>query len=114
MFLEIDTMHFWKNEEVERDFDRFLDHLKEQNVKVVFVCAPIYIGLTDKVDNLPEFYETFQSYSDKYQIPILDYKYYYLSYDTAYFYNATHLNKTGAELFTIKLCHGLDSLGLLK
>ena len=113
-FLEIDTWHFNKNEEVARDFDRFLDHLKEQNVKIVFVCAPIYIGLTYKVDNLPEFYATFQTYSDKYQIPILDYTYYYLSYDTAFFYSALHLNKTGAELFTTKLCHDLDSLGLLK
>ena len=88
--------------------------LKKQNIKVVFVGAPIYIGLINKVDNLPEFFETFESYSNKYQIPILDYTYYYLSYDTAYFYNATHLNKTGAKLFTTKSCHDLDSLGILK
>lgn len=112
-YLEIDTWHFTNNKEIERNFDRFLGHLKEQNVRVVFVCAPVYIGLTYKVDNLPEFYETFQSYSNKYQIPMLDYTYYYLSYDTTYFYNATHLNKTGAELFTTKLCHDLDSLGIL-
>ena len=113
-FLEIKTRHFEKNQTTAWMFDTFLCQLKEQGIKVVFVYAPIYIGLTYKVDNLPEFYETFQSYSDKYQIPMLDYTYYYLSYDTAYFYNATHLNKTGAELFTTKLCHDLDSLGLLK
>ena len=95
-------------------FNAFLGQLKKQNISAVFVCAPIYIGLTNKIDNLPEFYETFRFYSNKYQIPILDYTYYYLSHDTTYFYNATHLNKTGAELFTTKLCHDLDSLGLLK
>lgn len=113
-FLEVETIHFGKNQTTERMFDAFLGQLKKQNIKVVFVGAPIYIGLTNKVDNLPEFYETFQYYSDKHQIPMLDYTYYYLSYDTAYFYNATHLNKTGAELFTTELCHDLDSLGLLK
>lgn len=112
-FSKINTYHFNRNENVEEAFDSFLCQLKKQNIKVVFVGAPIYIGLTNKVDNLPEFFETFQSYSNKYQIPILDYTYYYLSYDTAYFYNATHLNKTGAELFTTKLCHDLDSLGIL-
>lgn len=113
-YLEINTFHFSKNEKTEKAFDLFLEQLKEKKVKVVFVYAPIYIGLTKKVDNLSECHKTFQYYSDKYQIPILDYTYYYLSYDTAYFYNATHLNKTGAELFTTKLCHDLDSLGILK
>ena len=110
---EIESFHFGKNEKTEQAFDVFLGQLKEQGVKVVFVYAPIYIGLTYKVDNLSECYATFQSYSDKYQIPVLDYTYYYLSYDTTYFYNATHLNKKGSELFTAKLCHDLDSLGLL-
>ena len=114
-FSEINTLHFITDDErTEKDFDVFLGQMKDQNVKIVFVYAPIYIGLTNKVDNLVDFYETFQSYSDKYQIPILDYTYHYLSYDTSYFYNALHLNKTGAELFTTKLCHDLDSLGLLK
>ena len=30
------------------------------------------------------------------------------------FWNATHLNKTGAELFTTKLAHDIDSIGWLK
>lgn len=30
------------------------------------------------------------------------------------FWNATHLNTTGAEIFTTKLAHDIDSLGLLK
>lgn len=113
-YSEIESFHFGKNGKTEQVFDEFLSQLKEQGVKVVFVYAPIYIGLTYKVDNLSECNETFQSYSDKYQIPILDYTYYYLSYDTTYFYNATHLNKTGAELFTMQLSHDLDSLGIFQ
>ena len=113
-YSKIESFHFSKNGKTEQAFDEFLSQLKEQDVKVVFVYAPVYIGLTNKVDNLSDCYETFQYYSEKYQIPVLDYTYYYLSYDTAHFYNATHLNKTGAELFTTKLCHDLDSLGILQ
>lgn len=113
-FSKINSYHFNRDEQTERAFEVFLMQLKEQNIEIIFVYAPIYIKLTNKVDNLPEVYETFQSYSNKYQIPILDYTYYYLSYDTTYFYNANHLNKTGAELFTKQLCYDLDSLGILQ
>ena len=112
-FSRISSFHFNKDEAVAKEFDDFLKELKNQKVRIVFVCAPLYFGITKIVDNLFEYYETIQSYSDKYEIPILDYFNYYLSYDTTYFYNAMHLNKTGAELFTIQLCHDLDSLGIL-
>ena len=109
-FSEMKCFHFERMENIESEFGLFLKQLKEQGIEVVFVCAPIYSGLTAIVDNLPEFYETIQAYSEKYQIPVLDYTYDSLSYDTLYFYNATHLNKTGAKLFTTKLCQDLDSL----
>ena len=55
------------------------------------------------------FFRIINTYS-----PILNYTYDPISYDTNFFYNATHLNKTGAELFTRKLAHDIDSLQLLK
>ena len=96
------------------EFDAFLSELQKDGVKVIFVSPPIYIGVTEKLVNLSEFYDFRKRFSEKYDIPVLDYIYDSISYDTAYFYNAMHLNKTGAELFTTKLCHDLDSLGLLK
>jgi len=77
-FSKINSYHFNRDEQTERAFEVFLMQLKEQNIEIIFVYAPIYIKLTNKVDNLPEVYETFQSYSNKYQIPILDYTYYLL------------------------------------
>lgn len=76
-FSKIKTYHFIGNESVEKAFDSFLCQLIKQNIRVVFVVAPIYIGLTNKIDSLPEFYKIFQSYSDKYAIPIMDYTYYH-------------------------------------
>jgi lysophospholipase L1-like esterase len=96
-----------------RVFDRYLDKLKEEDIKVVFVYAPIYIGLIKKMDHIEGMYSMYDSIAKKYDIPILDYNYDPLCCDTAYFYNATHLNKAGAERFSIKLAHAIDSLKLL-
>lgn len=113
-FAKIDEYRFKAIQDVVDEFDVFLSELQKEGVKVLFVCSPIYIGATEKTVNLSEFYDFRDHFSEKYSIPVLDYIYDSLCYDTAYFYNATHLNKTGAELFTIKLCHDLDSLGILQ
>lgn len=113
-FAKIETYRFMAIQDVVDEFDVFLSELQKEGVRVLFVCSPIYIGATEKTVNLSEFYDFRDHFSEKYSIPVLDYIYDSLCYDTAYFYNATHLNKTGAELFTIKLCHDLDSLGILQ
>ncbi|MDR0799274.1 MAG: hypothetical protein LBN18_05915 [Dysgonamonadaceae bacterium] len=95
-------------------FDKYLSKAHAENIKVIFVYAPIYIGATQKVKNIEGMYAMYDSIAKKYDIPILDYNYDPISYDTAYFYNATHLNKTGSELFTTKLAHDIDSLGIMK
>ena len=95
-------------------FDKYLSAAKSEDIKIIFVYAPIYIEGTKKIRNIDGMYAMYDSIAKKYDIPILDYNYSFISYDTAYFYNAMHLNKTGAELFSVKLAHDIDSLGILK
>lgn len=95
-------------------FEQFLAERKKEGIQVIFCYAPIYIGFTNKVENLDEFFACYKSYAERYDIPILDYTYHELSKDTAYFYNASHLNKTGAEIFSTQLAHDLDSLKLIE
>ena len=47
--------------------------------------------------------ELFKKFSKKYDIPFYDYSTDTLCFHKKYFYNALHLNKTGAEIFTNKL-----------
>ncbi|MDR0940745.1 MAG: hypothetical protein LBM68_00805 [Bacteroidales bacterium] len=95
-------------------FDNYLASAYSQNIKVIFVYAPVYIEATKKIKNIEGMYAMYDSIAQKYDIPILDYNYDAISYDTTYFYNATHLNKKGAELFSTKLAHDIDSLGILR
>lgn len=108
----IDKIEFLPLPDVVDDFDVFLSDLQKDDIRVIFVSSPIYIGATEKLVNLDDFYAFRDSFAKKYDIPVLDYIHDDICYDTAYFYNATHLNKAGAEKFTMELSRCIDSLGL--
>lgn len=96
------------------EFDKFCANILSDNISMCFVYAPVYIEATNKLINEDEMYEAYQTIANKYNIPILDYNYNPISYDSTNFYNATHLNKKGSILFSTQLAHDLDSLGIVK
>lgn len=110
----VEKIEFKTNASIVEDFDAFLSELQKDGVKVIFVSSPICAMATKKLVNPSEFYEFRDRFSEKYNIPVLDYIDDAICNDTTYFSNATHLNRAGAELFTTKLCQDLDSLGLLR
>lgn len=95
-------------------FIEFLEQITYDGTKVIFVYAPLYHEVRTKMTNESQMYEMYDTIATRFNIPILDYNDIPLCYDTAYFYNGTHLNKIGAELFTTKLAHDIDSIGFLK
>lgn len=95
-------------------FIDYIEGLQEENIKLILVFAPIYKDGLSKVLDLEEIHGLYYDLANKYNLPILDYANCWLSQDTTYFYNATHLNKQGAELFSTKLAHDIDSLGIIQ
>ncbi|MBO7481730.1 MAG: hypothetical protein J6T63_06450 [Bacteroidales bacterium] len=110
----IDTLHFSYYNESKELFCKYVKQCRDENIKVVFVYSPCYIGATSKVDNIQEFYDVFDSIATQYECIILDYFHSPICYDTTYFYNAMHLNKIGSEIFSTTLAHDLDSLHLFE
>lgn len=110
-FGQIDTLGFECNPEAVAIFDRYLAQCQREGIRVVMVYAPFYIGATHKmgpaVDSMFAFY---RSFADRYSCDILNYTYDSICYDTLNFYNASHLNRRGAELFSTKLAHDLKEL----
>jgi hypothetical protein len=94
-------------------FDDYLSRAKIEGIKIIFVYTPLYIGATRKIENLKEMHILYQKLADKYSIPILDYTYMGICYDTIYFYNAMHLTKTGAEIFSDSLANDIRRLGII-
>lgn len=110
VFDAISTVPFKVNADAVDMFDKYLAQCKVEGIRVVMVFAPIYIGVTEKMESPQEMFDYYQSFADKYQFDILNYTYDSVCYDTNYFYNATHLNKAGAELFSAKLAVDLKVL----
>jgi hypothetical protein len=91
-------------------FDSFLEECKVLDIKVIFVVSPEFIEGQSYVTNRKEIFSTFDSMSTKYNIPFFDYSKESISYESEYFYNATHMNKNGAELFTKRFVADLKPL----
>ena len=90
-------------------FENFLNECKTEKVKIIFVYIPEYIERRTFIKNRDEIFSVFAMFSKKYNIPFYDYSNDTISFHKKYFYNASHLNKTGAELFTSKLAQKLKS-----
>lgn len=103
------------NDTVVDIFDNLLNQLQYENVQAVMVYSPMYIkALENMSPTFDTIMEVYTKMSQKYDVPILDYRTLPMNSDTAFFVDATHLNYKGAELFTTKLAHDIDSIGLLK
>lgn len=95
-------------------FEQFLVDCKNQNIKLIFVYTPEYIDGQKFVKNRQMVMNLYTHYSKKYQIPFYDYSNDTICFQKKYFYNASHLNKTGAELFTHQLVDTLQQDEIVK
>lgn len=88
-------------------FNLFLNECKKNSIQVIFVYTPEYIEGQKFVTNRNEIVTLFEEIAMKHNILFLNYSDNSISKQKKYFYNALHLNKTGAELFTNKLIKDL-------
>ena len=110
-FRQIDTLGLTVNPEAVEIFERYLAQCQSEGIQVVMVYAPFYIGATQKMGSAVDtMFALYQDFADRYGCQILNYTYDSICYDTDYFYNASHMNRQGAELFSIKLAKDLSEL----
>jgi len=87
--------------------------VKEESQKgtiVILVFPPTYFELKKYILNRDELISTYKSITDENNILFLDYSQSIFSKNRNYFYNATHLNKLGSELFSRKLALDIKAL----
>ena len=101
--------------EMAKLLDVFLKECKDDNIQVIMVFVPEYIDAVNATEsvNATAVLNLYNSLSAKYDFPFLDYSRDSICYNPANFYNALHLNSRGAELFTKKLAHDIDLLGIM-
>ena len=86
---------------------------KNENVDVVLVCFPEYHPIRDVYGNVMQVENVFDSIAHEYQVPLLDYCQLDITFDSTFYYDPNHLKTRGSELFTLRLCHDLDSLQII-
>lgn len=96
-------------------FEAFIRTCKSECIDIVLVYSPIYEPVEKQLTDREIFDEYMQNISKKYDITYLDYtKDIELNSNKIYYSSPGHLNLSGAELFTIKLAHDIDSIGFLE
>jgi hypothetical protein len=106
-------MAFTVDKDVDVLFNDFLKECKQYNIKVIMAYSPPYYELNDYLET-EKIFDYYHAIAKKYDIPFLNYSCDSISFDKTNYYNATHMNQRGAELFSKKVCYHIDSLNLLK
>lgn len=86
-----------------RLFEKYLKDCKEQNIEVVLVYSPYYIEGQQFIENQQQIISIYHELAKKYEVAFYNFINDEICYKKDYFYNASHLNIKGSELFTKKL-----------
>lgn len=108
-----DTVNYKRDTAAIDLLNNFITDCKKDTISIILIHSPFYREGFEKIQNNQEMLDLFQNIADRNNIPFLDYSIDPICYDTSYFYNAMHLNARGADIFTAKLAHDLDSLNLI-
>jgi hypothetical protein len=84
---------------------------QSKNQKVILLLTPIYIAGINKIENIDELRSVVKKVTSQYSnVTFLDYSISNLSYEKSFFFNAMHLNNTGANYLSHILANTTDSI----
>ena len=92
-------------------FREFLEDAKQRGVKVVMVYSPEYYSVQAKYTNRRDVMNIYRYFSERYEVPLIDYSNDTLCNSTSNFFNSQHLNKKAAEVFSKELGNDMKQRG---
>ena len=108
------NIHWHRNKEVEKLFIDFLVDCHMKRIKVVLVFAPFYYKLAYLIEDFDGLKTYYRDIAKKNNAVFLDFSLDSMSYSKNNFHNASHLNKKGADVFTLKLVNKLKEMDSLE
>lgn len=94
---------------VKRLYD-YLEFCNKKGIKVILVFPPVYYEFLHYCKNKDYIFSIFRNCQTRYGVNFLDYSNDELSQSKNNFYNSQHLNKAGAEMFSVKLAKDIKPL----
>lgn len=109
---QLNELHFICDSACLTMLDEELAFCRLNGIQAIMVFAPVYVGALEKMSEADYnlMMQVYHGLSEKYGVPFLNFLCDDLCQDTAYFYNATHMNQFGAELFSLQLADSLKSI----
>lgn len=92
-----------------RVLEDLIETCQSNHIEVVLVYSPQYYEMLDLVTNRAEIFAKFQEIACRYKVPFWNFSGTDICSKKDYFYNSQHLNKKGAELFSLRLARQLQS-----
>ena len=80
---------------------------KKENIQLVFTIAPEFYKGQDYMLNRNKVIHLYEQTLEKHHLPLIDYSSDSISFQQKYFYNTTHMNNVGADVFTKELANDL-------
>ena len=93
-----------------RLFDSFVKYCSKNGIKLIFLNSPVYFEAKNLLKNSKTIDSLYLSYSQRYNIPYLNYSNDSICLDTANFCNSQHLNSRGVIKFNSILSHDLKTI----
>ena len=90
-------------------FDKFINECKANNIELILVYTPEYIDYQKVWENRDDVVKIYKDFSIKYAVQFLDYSNDSMCLDKTYFYNGSHLNSLGANVFSKKLASNIKT-----
>lgn len=109
----LDTIHYHKEPAAIELLEDFICNCQKDSISIILIHSPFERKGFEKIQDHQDMLNLFRCIAERNGVPFLDYTEDPICYDTLNFYNAMHLNATGADLFSEKLAHDLDLLGLI-
>jgi hypothetical protein len=88
-------------------FKCFVEECRKNEIDLTLVYTPLYIEGQQFVSNRDEIINIIEGMANDYNIAFYNYSNDSICFNKSLFYNAGHLNKKGAALFSQKLAHDL-------
>ena len=92
------------------EFDSFIHYCKANDIQLIFVYPPTFHEPHFSALVATNIIAPIRQYAEKYHLIFLDYSNDPMCYNSFYFYNISHLNKYGAELFSRRLASDLKPM----
>ena len=90
-------------------FDQFLADCKASDIDVLLVYSPFHFESIPYLKDNKEAPGQYAQFADKYDLTFLNYLDDPICKDQSNFYNASHLNAKGVDLFTLKLIEDIKN-----